>query len=64
MKPTRKELERAIEMAVVQIIKLGVCPRRQATILCGDFSECQSKGCLRANKSHFIKQAQAKGRKE
>ena len=59
MKTTKKQLERALEMAIERLIKgYGVCPRRNySTIMCGDFDTCAGRQCLSAQVKYFIRKA-------
>lgn len=57
MTKQEKILKRALEMAVSKAILMGACLRRQTTIMCGDYSECDSKSCRASHVRYFLKQA-------
>jgi hypothetical protein len=58
MKPTKKQLARALELAVNSSIYKGQCPF--GTVVCGRFAYCGCDKCLTAIKAHFLAAAKEK----
>lgn len=60
MKPTKKELEKALHLACLKMAKSYLETDSaiiNCSVLCGRNMDCRFKGCAEAYEAHFIKLA-------